>query len=44
MEMVRGHPNIINLIDYVVDPSTKTPTLVNIVAIVYNVKIGIGIC
>eukprot|EP00347_Sterkiella_histriomuscorum_P013661 403363856 len=28
LETLKGHPYIINLLDYIVDPSTKTPTLI----------------
>ena len=28
LELLKGHPHIVSLEDYVIDPSTKTPTLV----------------
>ena len=38
LETLKGHPNIIEIADYVIDPSTKTPTLVNNLKINYKIR------
>lgn len=42
LETLSGHPYIVTLFDYVVDPSTKTPAIVSII-LVFN-SLDHGIC
>ncbi len=41
METVKGHPNIVTLQDFVIDPSNRTPSIVSFDCL-YG--IGNGIC
>lgn len=37
LETLKDGPNIIKLLDYVVDPSTKTPTFVSGLFLLFNI-------